>query len=211
MALAHELADALRPAKIKVVDVPFHELVADISVAPTWRCRTSRSRRSVRNTWTSQRLPEGAAGDRRASGTEVARRERRARTALGGAERHDAEGSAGTADRTDDEDARVRAPARKARGAGGRTRRTRCCSTCRSRSPTRANRRASTRSPRSCPSEAELGAALPSGSDNTEAVDSAIRAAHPEGADRPAWPHHWLHADYEEGGAEGVPVLRTAE
>src|ERR1700684_981107 len=60
------------------------------------------------------------------------------------------------------------------------------------------------------PSEAELGAALPSGSDNTEAVDSALRGLQSEGEiDRLA--HHWLHADYEEGGAEGVPVLRTEE
>jgi ABC-type amino acid transport substrate-binding protein len=60
------------------------------------------------------------------------------------------------------------------------------------------------------PSEAELGAALPSGSDNTEAVDSALRALQSEGAiDRLA--HRWLHADYEEGGAEGIPVLRTEE
>jgi polar amino acid transport system substrate-binding protein len=60
------------------------------------------------------------------------------------------------------------------------------------------------------PSEAELGAALPSGSANTEAVDSALRALQSEGEiDRLA--HHWLHADYEEGGAEAVPVLRTEE
>jgi polar amino acid transport system substrate-binding protein len=60
------------------------------------------------------------------------------------------------------------------------------------------------------PSEAELGAALPSGSENTEAVDSALRALQSEGeVDRLA--HSWLHADYEEGGAEGIPVLRTEE
>ena len=60
------------------------------------------------------------------------------------------------------------------------------------------------------PSEAELGAALPSGSANTEAVDSALRGLQSEGTiDRLA--HHWLHADYEEGGAEGIPVLRTEE
>jgi polar amino acid transport system substrate-binding protein len=60
------------------------------------------------------------------------------------------------------------------------------------------------------PSEAELGAALPSGSGNTEAVDSALRALQSEGAiDRLA--HRWLHADYEEGGAEGIAVLRTEE
>ncbi len=60
------------------------------------------------------------------------------------------------------------------------------------------------------PSEAELGAALPSGSANTEAVDSALRALQSEGEiDRLA--HYWLRADYEEGGAEGIPVLRTEE
>jgi ABC-type amino acid transport substrate-binding protein len=60
------------------------------------------------------------------------------------------------------------------------------------------------------PSEAELGAALPSGSENTEAVDSAIRGLAAEGEiDRLA--HHWLHADYEEGGVKDVPELRTEE
>ena len=60
------------------------------------------------------------------------------------------------------------------------------------------------------PSEAELGAALPSGSGNTEAVDSALRRLQSEGEiDRLA--HRWLHADYEDGAAEGVPVLRTEE
>jgi polar amino acid transport system substrate-binding protein len=60
------------------------------------------------------------------------------------------------------------------------------------------------------PSEAELGAALPSGSGNTEAVDSALRALQSEGeVDRLA--HRWLHADYEGGTDEGVPVLRTDE
>ncbi len=60
------------------------------------------------------------------------------------------------------------------------------------------------------PSEAVLGAALPSGSDNVEAVDSAIRALKAEGEiDRLG--HRWLHANIEEGGAEDVPVLRTKE
>jgi polar amino acid transport system substrate-binding protein len=60
------------------------------------------------------------------------------------------------------------------------------------------------------PSEAELGAALPSGSDNSEAVDSALRALKAEGEiDRLA--HRWLHAELEEGVAEDVPVLRTEE
>jgi polar amino acid transport system substrate-binding protein len=60
------------------------------------------------------------------------------------------------------------------------------------------------------PSEAVLGAALPSGSENTEAVDSALRGLQAEGEiDRLG--HRWLHADIEEGGAEDVPVLRTEE
>jgi polar amino acid transport system substrate-binding protein len=60
------------------------------------------------------------------------------------------------------------------------------------------------------PSEAELGAALPSGSDNVEAVDSALRGLKSEGEiDRLG--HRWLDADLEEGGAEDVPVLRTEE
>jgi polar amino acid transport system substrate-binding protein len=60
------------------------------------------------------------------------------------------------------------------------------------------------------PSEAGLGAALPSGSKNTEAVDSEIRRLTSEGEiDRLA--HRWLHADYEEGGVNDVPVLRVDE
>jgi polar amino acid transport system substrate-binding protein len=60
------------------------------------------------------------------------------------------------------------------------------------------------------PSEAVLGAALPSGSDNTEAVDSALRGLKSEGEiDRLG--HRWLDAGIEEGGAEDVPVLRTEE
>jgi polar amino acid transport system substrate-binding protein len=60
------------------------------------------------------------------------------------------------------------------------------------------------------PSEAQLGAALPSGSDNVEAVDSALRALKSEGEiDRLG--HRWLDADLEEGSAEDVPVLRTEE
>jgi polar amino acid transport system substrate-binding protein len=58
--------------------------------------------------------------------------------------------------------------------------------------------------------EAVLGVALPSGSDNVEAVDSAIRALKAEGEiDRLG--ERWLHADFEEGGAEDIPVLRTEE
>ncbi len=60
------------------------------------------------------------------------------------------------------------------------------------------------------PSEAELGVALPSGSDNVEAVDSAIRTLQSEGEiDRLG--HRWLHANIEEGSAEDIPVLRTEE
>ncbi len=60
------------------------------------------------------------------------------------------------------------------------------------------------------PSEAQLGVALPSGSANTEAVDSAIRALSSEG-EITALADRWLHADIEEGGAEGIPVLRAEE
>jgi polar amino acid transport system substrate-binding protein len=60
------------------------------------------------------------------------------------------------------------------------------------------------------PSEAELAAALPSGSDNVEAVDSAIRTLQSEDdIDRLA--ERWLHANIEEGSAEDIPVLRTEE
>lgn len=60
------------------------------------------------------------------------------------------------------------------------------------------------------PSEAELGVALPSGSDNVEAVDSAIRGLQGEDEiDRLA--RRWLHANIEEGSAEDIPVLRTEE
>ncbi len=60
------------------------------------------------------------------------------------------------------------------------------------------------------PSEAELGAALPQGSSNTEAVDSAIHRLQAEGAiDRLA--HRWLDHGIEEGAAEDVPVLRDGE
>jgi len=60
------------------------------------------------------------------------------------------------------------------------------------------------------PSEAELAAALPSGSDNVEAVDSAIRGLNGEDEiDRLA--RRWLRANIEEGSAEDIPVLRTEE
>lgn len=58
------------------------------------------------------------------------------------------------------------------------------------------------------PSEDQLGAALPQGSANVEAVDSAIRALSAEGEiDRLA--HRWLDEGIEEGGAEDVPALRV--
>ena len=60
------------------------------------------------------------------------------------------------------------------------------------------------------PSEARLGVALPQGSANVEAVDSAIRGLTAEGEiDRLA--HRWLDAGIEEGGAEDVPLLRVEE
>lgn len=60
------------------------------------------------------------------------------------------------------------------------------------------------------PSEAQLGVALPQGSDNVEAVDSAIRGLKAEGAiDRLG--QQWLHANIEEGGAGDIPVLRAEE
>jgi polar amino acid transport system substrate-binding protein len=59
-------------------------------------------------------------------------------------------------------------------------------------------------------SEAELGAALPQGSSNAEAVDSAIRGLSAEGAiDRLA--RRWLHGDIEEGGAADIPELRVEQ
>ncbi len=59
-------------------------------------------------------------------------------------------------------------------------------------------------------SEAVLAAALPKGSENLEAVDSAIRALTTEGAiERLA--EEWLHTNLEGDRAQEVPVLRTAE
>jgi ABC-type amino acid transport substrate-binding protein len=59
-------------------------------------------------------------------------------------------------------------------------------------------------------SEAALGVALPQGSGNVEAVDSAIRALSAEGT-IDSLGHHWLHADIEEGKDEDVPALRDEE
>jgi polar amino acid transport system substrate-binding protein len=60
------------------------------------------------------------------------------------------------------------------------------------------------------PSEAELGIALPQGSGNDEAVDSAIRGLQAEGTiDQLA--HRWLDPGIEEGEAEDTPVLRAED
>jgi polar amino acid transport system substrate-binding protein len=59
-------------------------------------------------------------------------------------------------------------------------------------------------------SEAVLAAALPKGSDNLEAVDSAIHAFSADGTIERLG-REWLHTDLREGQAEEVPVLRTEE
>jgi polar amino acid transport system substrate-binding protein len=60
------------------------------------------------------------------------------------------------------------------------------------------------------PSEDVLAAALPKGSENLEAVDSALRAFNADGTIERLG-HKWLDADLSEGGAEQVPALRTEE
>jgi ABC-type amino acid transport substrate-binding protein len=60
------------------------------------------------------------------------------------------------------------------------------------------------------PSEDVLAAALPKGSENLEAVNSAIRALNSDGTIERLG-HEWLHASVQEGQAEAVPVLRTGE
>ncbi len=60
------------------------------------------------------------------------------------------------------------------------------------------------------PSEDVLGAALPKGSENLEAVDSAIRALTADGTIEDLG-HEWLDAELQEGGAEDVPVLRAEQ
>jgi polar amino acid transport system substrate-binding protein len=60
------------------------------------------------------------------------------------------------------------------------------------------------------PSEDVLGAALPKGSDNLEAVNSALNALDSDGTIERLG-HEWLHTEIKEGQAEGVPVLRTEE
>jgi polar amino acid transport system substrate-binding protein len=60
------------------------------------------------------------------------------------------------------------------------------------------------------PSEDVLGAALPKGSENLEAVDSALRALNADGTIEDLG-HEWLDAELQEGGAEDVPVLRAEQ
>jgi ABC-type amino acid transport substrate-binding protein len=60
------------------------------------------------------------------------------------------------------------------------------------------------------PSEAQLAIALPRGSANVEAVDSALRALSADGT-LERLGRTWLHTELDEGQAEGVPVLRTGE
>ncbi len=59
-------------------------------------------------------------------------------------------------------------------------------------------------------SEDVLAAALPKGSANLEAVDSALRALSSDGTIERLG-REWLHTDLQEGQAEHVPVLRTEE
>ncbi len=60
------------------------------------------------------------------------------------------------------------------------------------------------------PSEDVLAAALPKGSENLEAVDSAMRALSVDGTIE-GLGREWLHTDLQDGRAEEVPVLRTDE
>jgi ABC-type amino acid transport substrate-binding protein len=60
------------------------------------------------------------------------------------------------------------------------------------------------------PSEAVLAAALPKGSENLEAVDSAIRAFNADGTIERLG-REWLHIDLQGGRDEDVPALRTDE
>lgn len=60
------------------------------------------------------------------------------------------------------------------------------------------------------PSEAVLAAALPKGSENVEAVDSALRALSSDGTIERLG-RASLHIKLEEGKAEQVPVLRVSE
>ncbi len=60
------------------------------------------------------------------------------------------------------------------------------------------------------PSEDMLAAALPKGSENVEAVDSALRGLMADGTIE-RMGRKWLHTELSEGKAEHVPVLRTNE
>jgi polar amino acid transport system substrate-binding protein len=60
------------------------------------------------------------------------------------------------------------------------------------------------------PSEAVLAAALPKGSENLEAVDSALRALNADGTIERLG-REWLHTDVSEDAIEQVPALRTEE
>jgi polar amino acid transport system substrate-binding protein len=60
------------------------------------------------------------------------------------------------------------------------------------------------------PSEDVLAAALPKGSENVEAVDSAMRALNADGTIE-SLAHTWLHTEVSEGEVEHVPALRTDE
>jgi polar amino acid transport system substrate-binding protein len=60
------------------------------------------------------------------------------------------------------------------------------------------------------PSEDVLAAALPKGSGNLEAIDSAMRAFSVDGTIEHLGAK-WLATDLQEGGAENVPALRTEE
>ncbi len=60
------------------------------------------------------------------------------------------------------------------------------------------------------PSEDVLAAALPKGSENLEAVNSAMRALSADGTIERLG-REWLDTDLQGGHAEGVPVLRTDE
>jgi ABC-type amino acid transport substrate-binding protein len=60
------------------------------------------------------------------------------------------------------------------------------------------------------PSEAVLGAALPQGSENVEAVNSAFRAFNSEGLIERLG-QTWLHTELQQGGAENVPALRAEQ
>jgi len=60
------------------------------------------------------------------------------------------------------------------------------------------------------PSEDVLAAALPKGSENVEAVDSAMRAFKADGTIERLG-RTWLHTDLAEGRAEQIPALRINE